>query len=64
MSDNSFEKKLLRENEELRRQFAEAQKSLESIKNISMNDWDHDMKRIYNIADEALKEQGDETLRI
>ena len=64
MSDNSFEKKLLRENEELRRQLAEAQKSLESIKNISMNDWDHDMRRIYNIADEALKEQGDETLRI
>ena len=64
MRDNSFEKKLLRENEELRRQFAEAQKSLESIKNISMNDWDHDMKRIYNIAEEALKEQDDETLRI
>ena len=58
MSDNSFEKKLLRENEELRRQLAEAQKSLESIKNISMNDWDHDMRRIYNIADEALKEKG------
>ena len=58
MRDNSFEKKLLRENEELRRQLAEAQKSLESIKNISMNDWDHDMRRIYNIADEALKEQG------
>ena len=58
MSDNSFEKKLLRENEELRRQLAEAQKSLESIKNISMNDWDHDMRRIYNIAEEALKEKG------
>ena len=58
MSDNSFEKKLLRENEELKRQLAEAQKSLESIKNISMNDWDHDMRRIYNIADEALKEKG------
>ena len=58
MSNNSFEKKLLRENEELICKLAEAQKSLESIKNISMNDWDHDMRRIYNIADEALKEQG------
>ena len=57
MEHNSFEKKLLRENEELISKLAGAQKALESIKNISMNDWDHDMRRIYNIAEEALKEK-------
>ena len=44
---------------DLERQLAEARKALQSIKDIAiMSIADHDTRRMYNIADEQLKEQG------
>ena len=57
MSDNSFEKKLLRENEELRCKLAEARESLSSIRGILPTVYSSD-REIHEIINKVLKEKG------
>lgn len=49
-----FERKILKENEELRN-------ALKEIQMITMNNHDHDAIRVFNITCEQLKEQENES---